>query len=79
MKMVEPKWKEEGIKDMDKVKKFIEKYRFSSYLDYKGQKRNENRILNMDSLPEYFDNAKEFDDYLTDWLGYHAEEPLGLA
>lgn len=79
VKMVEPKWKEEGIKDIEKVKKFIEKYRFSSYLDYLGQKRSENCILNMDSLPEYFDNGKEFDDYLNDWLGYDAEEPLGLA
>ena len=54
---------------------------FSSYIDYFGKGRNENRILKMDSLPEYFDNKKEFDEYIDDWLKFknEYESPLSLA
>lgn len=34
--LVEPKWKERGIKNLKKAMKFIENYKWSSYLDYLG-------------------------------------------
>lgn len=34
--LIEPKWKEGGIKDPEKVIKFLENYKWSSYLDYIG-------------------------------------------
>jgi len=36
--LIEPKWKEYGIGDPDKVIKFVENYKWSSYPDYIGKK-----------------------------------------
>jgi len=36
--LIEPGWKENGIKDSQKVIKFLENYRWSSYQDYIGEK-----------------------------------------
>ena len=74
VKMIEAKWKEEGVKDLCKVKDFIGHYRFSSYLDFLDKDRIEKRILNLGALPEYFVGKKEFTDYLNDWLNYDKED-----
>ncbi|MEK7503533.1 MAG: transposase [Patescibacteria group bacterium] len=36
--LIEPKWKERGIKNPEKVIKFLEDYKWSSYPDYIGKK-----------------------------------------
>jgi len=36
--LIEPKWKEIGIKNPEKCIQFLEEYRWSSYLDYIGKK-----------------------------------------
>jgi putative transposase len=36
--LVEPGWKEKGVKEPDKVVKFLEEYKWSSYSDYLGKK-----------------------------------------
>lgn len=36
--LIEPKWKEQGIADPEKVIKFVENYKWSSYSDYIGRK-----------------------------------------
>src|SRR3972149_3867375 len=67
VKLIEPKWKEEGIKDFKKVKKYLEDYKYSSYLDHLGKDRLEKNILNLDDFPDYFSDSS-FDAFINDWL-----------
>lgn len=61
VELIEPGWKEKGIKNWDVVNKFLEGYRWSSYPDSIG-KKNFPSILNIEPLEWYF---KTFDDYKT--------------
>lgn len=70
VKLVDPLWKDEGIKDIETVKKYLDDYTYSSYLDYKGFQRRENKILNKSSFPDYFSDAKDFQDHINDWLEF---------
>lgn len=70
VKIIEPKWKEEGIKNQNQAKDFLNRYYYSSYLDYLNSDRRESCILDMKALPEYFENQQEFEGYLNDWLNY---------
>ncbi|MDP3990847.1 MAG: hypothetical protein Q8P63_00940, partial [Candidatus Nealsonbacteria bacterium] len=36
--LIEPKWTEKGIKNIEKAIKFLENYKWSSYPDYIGKK-----------------------------------------
>lgn len=68
IKIIDPGWKEEGIKDKNKAKTFLREYTFSSYLDYFGISRKEGGIISKQSFPEYFSTRKDFDDTINDWL-----------
>ena len=69
IKMIQADWKDNGIKDLDKVKKYLEHYIFSSYLDYqKSQNRLYGSILNRKAFPDYFSIPQEFDAFINDWL-----------
>lgn len=70
IKIFDPRWKEEGIADRLGAKKYLGGYKYSSYLDYLGVKRKEEKILNRDSFPEYFEKFKEFENFIEDWLFY---------
>ncbi|MFA5936335.1 MAG: transposase [Candidatus Paceibacterota bacterium] len=68
IKLIDSKWKENGVKNTKKVKSFLEKYFWSSYLDYRGVVRSPNKILNTKVFPEYFKNINDFDSEINDWL-----------
>jgi len=70
VKMIEPKWKETGLKNRSVIVNFLKKYRFSSYFDYLGQSRLENKILNKKAFPEYFSSAQEVEAEMIDWLDF---------
>lgn len=70
VKLIDPFWKEKGISDMIKAKNFLNDYQQSSYIDYLDIKRDESIILNKNVFPEYFQNLKEFDDFINDWLNF---------
>jgi len=72
IKIVEPNWKEVGLKNNSAVKQFLNNYTHSSYLDYAGNNREEQKILNKTAFP-YFEDKKEFEEYLEDWLTYRPE------
>ena len=76
VKMIDPEWKEGGIADQEVAKKYLEKYGYSSYLDYVGIKREESAILSKDAFPEYFRDFREFDEFISEWLNY-PRGPLG--
>jgi len=68
IKLVDSNWKEAGIKDINKAETYLEKYRYSSYLDYTRSTRLENCIINKEALPKYFNTAKDVKDYSRDLL-----------
>ncbi|MEK7575552.1 MAG: transposase [Patescibacteria group bacterium] len=72
IKLIEPKWKESGIKDFNTTKDFLNNYPWSSYLYFIGNKKND-PILNISEFPEYFKNTKEFNNFIGDWLKYRVE------
>ena len=70
IKLIDPDWKERGISDIERSKKFLEQYLYSSYWDYIGRERQEAIILNRSAFPEYFQSPKEFDQFLSSWLAF---------
>ncbi|MEK7567984.1 MAG: transposase [Patescibacteria group bacterium] len=70
VKLIQPKWKEEGIKNIDYVEKYLNNYKFSSYLDYIGIDREEMLILDTKVFPEYFEKRDSFKNFADQWLKY---------
>jgi len=69
LSLIEPNWKEEGIKESEKAIKFLEKYKWSSYLDYIGIK-NYPSLINKDFLIDVFTNRENCYNYVKDWILY---------
>lgn len=59
------------------MKKFIESYRYSSYLDYVGTDRVEKNIINPENFPDYFQNSKSFREFVDDFQ--FKQEPFLLT
>lgn len=81
IKLFDSKWKELGIKDKKGAQNYLKNYHFSSYHEYLGEQRpGHQAILNPTDFPEYFEEPKEFDDFIVDWLSYndHEGSPRGL-
>ncbi len=70
VKIIDPKWKENGIKDRDSAEEYLESYQYSSYADYVGDHRKESNILNKRVFPEYFSKQQEFKEFIKEWLSY---------
>ena len=68
IKLIDSKWRENGIKNFQESIKFLENYRWSSYIDYKGILRSENKILDRNHFLQYFKDIKDFDDEILEWL-----------
>ena len=68
VKLIDPMWKENGIKDIEKAKKFLEDYGWSSYQDYCGKNRMEKEILSKKDFPEYFVDPKILKKEIFEWL-----------
>jgi putative transposase len=75
IKLIEPDWKEKGIQDQKFAEEYLKNYKYSSYEDYMNdEEREEALILTKESFPGYFDQPKDFKDFITDWLTYRDEE-----
>src|ERR1035437_5820704 len=70
VKLIQSDWKEKGIEDLEKAKDFLKNYEYSSYLDYSDYNRKENKILNKEVFPEYFESHEDFNNKLLDWLNF---------
>lgn len=67
VEIIEPGWKERGIKNQQKVNSFLQKYRWSSYLDYAGIK-NFPSIISKNFLSDYFKDGKGYQKYFMSYL-----------
>jgi len=79
IKLIDQLWKENGIKDIQKTKAFLDSYAWSSYLDYKGIVRPENNIISSKNFPDYFSDVSVLEREIFDWLDYGDNLPLGNA
>lgn len=73
VKLIDPEWKENGIKNRNAAKAFLEKYRWSSYPDYLGHTREESAILDTAAFPEYFTEPGDFEAEINEWLAFKHE------
>lgn len=77
--LVEPGWKEGGIKRHKEVIKFLENYRWSSYLDYLG-KKNFSSVTSREFLNRVLGNQDGCRQFVESWILYKAEiKNLGLV
>jgi len=70
IKLIDPTWKEKGIQDINKSLDFLSEYKWSSYKDYRGVERKENKILNIKDFLSYFSDLKDFDKDIFEWLDH---------
>ncbi len=74
LKIIEPEWKNVGLHNIPKGKMFLEKYRFSSYVDFLKEERMESKILNIEKFPEYFPKKDIFLKEVQEWMNY--QQPI---
>ncbi len=72
VKLIEPKWKDDGICDPEKALTYLRGYTHSSYIDYieATRSRREQKILNKIVFPDYFEESGDFGKMVNDWLTY---------
>jgi putative transposase len=68
IKIIDPHWKENGIKDQYSAQEYLDKYPYSSYFEWRGRARPETGIINKDASPVYFESSREFTHFINDWL-----------
>lgn len=65
--LVEPDWRKGKINNFKKAVKFLESYRWSSHLDYLGE-RNFPSVTKRNFLLEFFGGEKGYKKTMYDWL-----------
>lgn len=69
VKIIQPQWKERGIKNLSQIKSFLQSYPYSSYpLFNSGENTYAERILNRSSFPKYFETTRDFHEFIDLWL-----------
>lgn len=64
----ESKWKEVGIKNLDKAKNFLAKYEYSNFNNYANNKYKYEKIIDKKGFPEYFPDIQDLIKEITEWL-----------
>ena len=67
--MVAPRWKEGVVENIGAVKRHLENYKWSSYLDYLGQK-NFPSVANREFFLDILGGAKGCRDFVDSWVDY---------
>jgi putative transposase len=75
VKHIDPLWKENGVKDKEKVRAYLDGYVFSSFPDYKGDSRPQSKILHKESFPDYFATRADLQAHIEDFLSFEIRRP----
>jgi len=69
VKLIKPDWKEKGILESEwgKIKDFLEKYKWSSYLDYIG-KKNFPSVINKSIILEQFKDERAYEEFVASFV-----------
>ena len=69
VKLIQKNWKEWGIRNKGQVIDFLNNYKWSSFQDFQGIIRDENKIIDPGSFPlSYFSTRKSFKKEIFEWL-----------
>lgn len=68
LKLFDKKWKEQKSGNERGLKKFLDSYKWSSYSDYLGINRSENKIIHKINFPRYFESKNSFQKEIFDWI-----------
>ncbi len=71
IKLIQKDWKEKGIKDKITAIDYLNKYTYSSYLDFTKEDRDQKNILNRKLFPKYFPTKNSFNKEIFEWLNYN--------
>ncbi|MDP3052081.1 MAG: transposase [bacterium] len=71
--LIEPGWKNFGIKNSEKAIRFLEDYKWSSYLDYIG-KRNFPSVTERDIFLQLIGDERACRNFVVDWIKYKSTE-----
>ena len=71
LKLIYSNWKEEGIKNKNQALRFLKDYAFSSYQDYLGHIRKQDKIIDKKSFTDYFPNSALFQEEIFDWISFN--------
>ncbi len=70
--LIEPKWKELGIKNPEEVIEFLENYKWSSYLDY-IDKNNFPSVTKREFILKIIGGKQGCEDFIKDWIEHKKE------
>ncbi|OGF61318.1 hypothetical protein A2662_00490 [Candidatus Giovannonibacteria bacterium RIFCSPHIGHO2_01_FULL_45_33] len=65
--LTDKKWREQGISNLKKAEKYLASYKWSSHLDYAGEK-NFPEIIDKALLSEIFESTEQYKKDLLDWV-----------
>lgn len=70
IKILQPDWKERGIKNLEESRSFLNSYRYSSHVEYLDHNRKEASIIEKSNFPEYFSSPHDFEFFMDEWLTF---------
>ena len=70
IKLIDGKWKENGIKNLKTTLEYLNTYEYSSFLDHIEGERLEKKILKLSDFPNYFPSKNSFKKEIIEWLNY---------
>jgi len=73
VKLIDPRWKEVGIKNKEESIHYLKNYIHSSFLDYMGEESPRNKVINRALFPEYFPNKEMFLQEIFNWMDFGYE------
>jgi len=73
IKLIDSKWKENGIKSLESAFEYLNTYQYSRFLDYAENNRKGKSILKIIDFPNYFPSKKSLKKEIIDWLKYKEE------
>lgn len=68
VKIIDPTWKEVGIKNNLDAINFLNQYEYSSLKEYQNKNRVQNAILSKESFPDYFKDKGLHQKEIIEWL-----------
>lgn len=68
IKLIQPDWKETGIKNKQEAEAFLDSYEYSSYPDYCGKERTAGLLLSKHDLPSFCMAPGDFKEEMSRWL-----------
>ena len=73
IKLIDKDWKEKGIHNKRRAIDFLNKYQYSSFLDFLGISRIQNKILNTVTFPNYFPTKEIFLKEVFEWFNFKSD------